>query len=294
MPPVESSLVIGGASAIARALHRHGLPQAQYVARNSDGMRPTIRVADYSLLTAESMCGHTSVINCVGVTQGDSHLMQRINVELAEALAIRAKEAGVSRFIHISSFSVYGRCEVIDHDSAAQPDTLYGASKLEADQRLLALASESFRPILLRLPLIYDPAQPSDPDQAGDLGKLGQLLSLWRRTGFFPAPASDVARSMIGTDLVAQLILELIGSNRSGVTLAADPVPFSYALARRACSEPLRVVPLPRWIVAVAQQLAPNLSLRLFSDSLLAQEANLAIELGLPSRLEHDIAQAQI
>jgi nucleoside-diphosphate-sugar epimerase len=82
-----------------------------------------------------------------------------INLELSEHLAKAAIAAGISRFIYLSSIKVNGE-QTFDHpfrhtDTPA-PEDAYGISKLEAEQSLRVILSNTpTRLIIVRPPLIW-------------------------------------------------------------------------------------------------------------------------------------------
>jgi len=85
-----------------------------------------------------------------GPTQADLDNERRVAV----ALASEAVSAGVSRFIFVSSMHVYGASltGVVDESTAAMPTSAYGASRLEIENELLEVASNtSMQSLVLRL-----------------------------------------------------------------------------------------------------------------------------------------------
>lgn len=281
----DTILIVGGGSRIAASLARIAGERVLLVSRRPTGFSREIAVADYDRFLAEMFEGVCCVVNCVGISQGDAALMQRVNVDMPVALARAALASGVSRFIHVSSFSVYGGARRIDRRTPTAPATLYGQSKLAADDALLSLADAGFAVAALRLPLIYG---------RDSLGKLGRLLKSWARLRLWPVPADDVERAMIGTDVAAEVLVRLCDDSRSGILFAADPQPFTYAQAAAARPERLRCLPVPRALTRAAEHLAPAVAQRLFTDSRLADDDNLAIDYGIASRLYDDIAEATL
>lgn len=66
-------------------------------------------------------------------------------------LATRAKQAGVSRFVYMSSCSVYGVTEgVVDEQSPVDPQTSYADCKRLVERDVGALADDDFSPVFLR------------------------------------------------------------------------------------------------------------------------------------------------
>lgn len=67
-------------------------------------------------------------------------------------LVFLCKAAGVERFIHASTCSIYGYSMLhdMDEDSAVEPSFPYGVSKLLAEMAVLQAQDDTFRPICLR------------------------------------------------------------------------------------------------------------------------------------------------
>jgi nucleoside-diphosphate-sugar epimerase len=75
-----------------------------------------------------------------------------MNTEATRALGEAARGAGVRRLTFASSASVYGSAHdpALTEDAPVNPQSDYAASKLEAERALLALAAQSFEPVVLR------------------------------------------------------------------------------------------------------------------------------------------------
>jgi len=117
------------------------------------------------------------------------------------ALFEAARDAGVGRAVFLSSRAVYGTQPpglVLSEDTEPCPDTLYGAVKLEAEQRLLAMASQTFVPVVLRVTGVYGPAGP---------GRRHKWEPLFQALVAGEAVASRVATEVHGDDLAAAVAL---------------------------------------------------------------------------------------
>ncbi|WP_432219747.1 UDP-glucose 4-epimerase family protein [Pseudomonas kribbensis] len=87
---------------------------------------------------------------------------RKVNVEGTLRLAKQAAEAGVRRFIFISSIKVNGEStrpgKPFSADDTPAPQDPYGVSKYEAEQALKQLALEtSMELVIIRPPLVYGP-----------------------------------------------------------------------------------------------------------------------------------------
>lgn len=82
----------------------------------------------------------------------DSDMTLDINVGATAELARRAAEHGIRRFVYVSSCSVYGKgvFETLDEESPTNPVSLYGLSKLQAEQAVLEMAREGLEPVVAR------------------------------------------------------------------------------------------------------------------------------------------------
>ncbi|WP_234495048.1 UDP-glucose 4-epimerase family protein [Vibrio maritimus] len=106
---------------------------------------------------------------------------RKTNTDLTLALAQRAAEQGVKRFVFISSIKVNGestRDVAFGADDLPNPSDDYGVSKAEAEQKLMSLANSSnLEVVVVRPPLVYGP------------GVKANFVSLYKLAGKgFPLP----------------------------------------------------------------------------------------------------------
>jgi nucleoside-diphosphate-sugar epimerase len=86
----------------------------------------------------------------------DKQAALEINYAATRMLIEVAKGHGVRRFIFASSCSVYGATDMImDENSAVEPISLYGQTKLDSEHALLQARSEKFHPTILRLATVF-------------------------------------------------------------------------------------------------------------------------------------------
>jgi nucleoside-diphosphate-sugar epimerase len=96
------------------------------------------------------------------VLKGEDHFFD-VNVRATAALARRAADSGVRRFVHCSSVGVYGPLASLpaDETTLPRPDIAYERSKLEGEQAVLdATAGSSMELVILRPAWVYGPLCP--------------------------------------------------------------------------------------------------------------------------------------
>ena len=82
----------------------------------------------------------------------DEKLTYDINYKATVDIARLAKEAGVKRFVFASSCSLYGQGgnEALSEEDPSNPQTVYGKSKILAEEGLAKLADDDFSPTYMR------------------------------------------------------------------------------------------------------------------------------------------------
>lgn len=275
-------LVLGGNGRLAGGLRRYLSDDTRYVARTAADGR-CVAIGDYGTASPAMFAGIGTVINCAGITAGDAASLRRANVEAPVHLATLARAAGARRFVHVSSFSVLGPARHIDAASPAAPVNDYGRSKLAAEQALLALATDDFAVVPVRLPAIVG---------GGARDKLRRLVALWLRLRRLPVPRTPVERSMISIDLSARVLATVAQGEERGVLHAADREVFTYHQAAAAITgatgRQVGILTLPDAAVAAMEHVIPSLFSSLYMPSVLAPADNRAER--LPSDLYRTIA----
>jgi len=97
---------------------------------------------------------------------------EQVNVGGSLQLAKQAIQAGVKRFIFMSTIGVFGRTQKsLSENSIENPETEYAQSKWRAEKKLRSLTTNTpMELVILRPPLIYGPGAP------GNYRKLSQLV----------------------------------------------------------------------------------------------------------------------
>lgn len=137
-------------------------------------------------------------------------LYYKVNRDLTIETAKKAKLEGVKQFIFMSSMIVYGDStsskRVIDKNTKPLPSNFYGNSKLQAEEGIRALESDTFKIVVLRPPMIYG---------KGSKGNYPRLSKLAQKSPIFPDIKN--VRSMLHIDNLCELLKLIIEYEDSGL-----------------------------------------------------------------------------
>ena len=129
-------------------------------------------------------------------TKENAELYYKVNRDLAVETAKKAKEDGVKQFIFLSSMSVYGMdTGVITKETVPAPKSNYGKSKLQAEEGMKELASDSFKICTIRPPMVYG---------KDCKGNFQTVVKIVKKSPVFPRIKNE--RSMIYIDNLASFV----------------------------------------------------------------------------------------
>ena len=167
-----------------------------------------------------SFAGYDTVYHVAGIAHSDvgkvteerKAFYYKVNTDLTIETACKAKADGVKQFIFMSSAIVYGESapigqrKVITRDTPVSPANFYGDSKIQAENGILPLDSESFRVVILRPPMIYG---------KGSKGNYPILSKLARMMLVFPYVENE--RSMLYVGNLAEFVRLMIDNEEHGI-----------------------------------------------------------------------------
>ena len=128
-----------------------------------------------------------------------------VNTDLAVDVCKMAKEGGAKEFVFMSSMIVYGdstpygKEKIVDEETVPVPANFYGDSKLQADVAVRGLATDEFKVVVLRPPMIYG---------QGSKGNYPTLAALSRKLPVFPSV--DNERSMLHIDNLCEFLCQVM------------------------------------------------------------------------------------
>lgn len=256
---ISAALLANGITHLSTVRARHS--QETLIA---DGLR-WIEVGDINAQTdwQTPLAGVRTIVHCAARAHVLSECatdalaaFREVNVDGTLRLARQAAEAGVQRFVFLSSIGVNGSQTLVPFDEAAtpHPHDAYSVSKLEAEQGLLDLAAQSvMKVVIIRPPLVYGPGAP---------GNFATLVRWVQRGLPLPLGAVHNQRSFVALDNLVSLVLlcadherSPLAANQVFVVADGEDVSTSTLLRKlaRAAGRPSRLLPLPvSWLRVVA------------------------------------------
>lgn len=180
-------------------------------------------------------------------TQNPLAEYRKVNVEGTLNLARQAGDAGVRRFVFVSSIKVNGESTELGkpftEDKAPAPEDAYGVSKQESELALTALARETnMEVVIVRPPLVYGP---------GVKGNFATMIKLVESGIPLPLGAVRNKRSMVALDNLVDLIVTCIDHPAAAneVFIAGDGQDLSTTELLcgigKAAGKPARLIPVP-------------------------------------------------
>jgi nucleoside-diphosphate-sugar epimerase len=261
-------VVTGAAGFIGRALCGHLLARGHAVVpavRQTSGLPDEAIVGDIDGASDWRPVLHdcNAVVHLAGrvhvmhdVAENRLELIRAVNIEATLNLARQAVQAGVKRFIFMSTIKVNGegRDTPYRETDAAAPEDEYAISKWEAEQGLQHIARETgLEVVILRPPLVYGP---------GVKANFFGMMRLLQKGIPLPFGAIRNRRSLVGLDNLVAFIATCLEHPAAACQtfLISDGEDISTSdLLRRvaaALNVSARLFPLPQQLLELGFKLA--------------------------------------
>jgi nucleoside-diphosphate-sugar epimerase len=219
---------------------------------------------------------------------------RRVNTEGTLNLARQAAEAGVRRFVFLSTIGVNGnltlRGKAFAPTDTPSPHDPYSMSKYDAEFGLRSIAqSTGMKVVIIRPPLVYGANAP------GNFGKLKRLVAK-----SLPLPFGSInnLRSFVGIDNLVDFIVACLehpaAANETFMVSDGDDFSTPNLIRRmaRAMNRPARLIPVPSFVLMagatilgkrdMAQRLCGNLQVDISkSRTLLGWNPPISVDEGL-------------
>lgn len=166
---------------------------------------------------------YDAIIHVAGIVHRpdckDWDLYKRVNSDMPISIASKAKSQGVKAYVYFSSMAVYGIGKklipnVIDENTPLHAETMYGKSKLKAEQGLSELQDDHFQVSFVRPPSVYG---------KGCKGNyISGFKNVVRKLPVIPLAYQNVRQSMIFIDNLCELVYQILNNNLSGVFCPQD------------------------------------------------------------------------
>lgn len=255
------------------------------IAVNRITVEPLSKTSDYSaaLQNINTVIHLAARVHIMHETSSDSLIeFRKVNLYGTERLARQAAQAGVKRFVFMSTIGVNGSLSGdinFSEVSKPYPHNSYSISKFEAEQILSRIASETgMEVVIIRAPLVYGPANP------------GNFLSLLRAISkCYPLPLAAInnKRSFIYVGNLADVLVTCaVHPKAAGQTyLVSDGEDVSTPeLIRRtaaALGVPARLLPFPVSLIHLAAKLTgKSAAVNRLTGSLTVDSSKIRRELG--------------
>jgi len=256
-----------------------------------------IAKADTAMRLLHGVGGEADVLHTAGVIHPRRvREFTEVNVNGTRHLLDAARDAGVRRFVHVSSNSPFGTnpdpTDAFRADEPFHPYLGYGKSKMQAELAVADAAAAGLDTAIVRPPWFYGPYQP--PRQT----TFFRLV----RTGKFPVVgAGDQRRSMVFIDNLVDGIeaAELTPGARGRGYWIADARPYLVSeivetVGRALTDEGLEVAPPTTRVPTIAARIAETADRMLQAVGLYQQQLHVLGEMGHTIACDIDASTAEI
>ena len=160
--------------------------------------------------------GVDAVIHCAAIVHKKEadykNKYDNINYNLTVKLVNKALNSGVKHFVFLSTMAVYGKTTgEINSKTPLAPTTLYGKSKLKAEEYLLSNIKDKMKVSIIRPPMVYG------KNCVGNYNKLAKIAKL---TPIIPDTKNK--KSLIYIENLAYLIGNIIKEGKEGIFMPMD------------------------------------------------------------------------
>lgn len=211
---MKNILIIGKNSYIGNHID-DWLTSKGYQVAQLDVLNDDWKVFDYR--------SYDTIVHVAGIVHqpqcDDWELYKRVNTDMPIAIAKMAKEQGVKKYVFFSTMGVYGVDKklypnIVDENTPLCANSMYGKSKLMAEEGLTKLQSDVFNVVCVRPPSVYG---------KGCRGNyISGFSSIVEKLPIFPMAYQNVKQSMLYIDNLCEFVRLAIEKNLKGAYCPQD------------------------------------------------------------------------
>lgn len=267
---MSNILIIGGDSFIAQTFVNKYKERYSFslVSRIKTGFKTETILDDLFTINDSLFKNIDVVINFAAIVHqpkvSDAGLYDRINHRLPVFIAEKAKKKGVKHFIQMSTIAVYEESESLKFNSKTNPSTLYGVSKLKADEKLLNMLDENFLVSCIRAPLVYG--------GGASPGNMIKLIKFASKGVYLPFGKVYNSRDFINVNNLLLAFNAIIVNSLSGVVIPTDRNAVStediIKLACKISGTKERLLAVPDFLLDILMKIKPSIFKKLYGSLL--------------------------
>ncbi len=160
--------------------------------------------------------GVDAVIHCAAIVHKKEkdyiNEYDKVNYDLTVELVNKALKSGVKHFVFLSTMAVYGKTVgEINSKTPLEPTTLYGKSKLKAEEYLILNIKGKMKVSIIRPPMVYG------KNCVGNYTKLSKIAKL---TPVIPDTKNK--KSLVYIENLAYLIGNIVKEGKEGIFMPMD------------------------------------------------------------------------
>lgn len=209
-------LIIGKNSYIGDHIYKW-LSDCEWEVAQLDALTDDWKTYDYSHFNV--------IVHVAGIVHQpkcqDWELYKRVNTDMPISIATMAKEQGVGQYVFFSTMGVYGinkklTKNIIDKNTPVcfETNSMYGKSKLLAEEGLMKLHDKSFNIVCIRPPSVYGKGCRG--------GYITGFTTIVRICPIIPQAYENIKQSFIYIDNLTELVRLIIENNSHGIFCPQD------------------------------------------------------------------------
>jgi len=267
-------LIIGGDSFIAQAFVKNtslNKSDIYLISRRKTNYPHETVIENLFNINSDFIKQFNTVINFAAIVHRpnikNTDLYETINHQLPLHIASMLAKGPATHFIQISSISVYGYATEISYSTTPSPNTIYGMTKLAADNDLINTFTNKIKMSIIRPPMMYGIGKAP--------GNMMKLIKLINKVPILPLANINNMRHFLNINNFIQYLDQIIINQITGIVLIADKEPISTtSLVKIIATKLNKKIYLFTVNSHIVKTISPNLFYHLFTNSIINTPEN--------------------